>query len=179
VGVERAPADPDHPGDVGAIAVALLVGALNSGKGAELAVAPESQCSLDDEADSGRRHGMGFTYSVNPPSGGNHAPVWVEPHRYPVGDPAPPDVELVHSLEHGYVVVWHQPYPSPHSASTLDRLRRAYPRDVLVVPRSSLEVPIAATAWHRRLLCDEVNVRLLNDFIKTYRNRGPERYRHY
>lgn len=162
-----------------AATVAVVVFASQSGdEESELAIPAGSTCTFDERSDPGRRHGSGFTYAVDPPSGGNHAPVWVEPRRYRLGDPAPPDVELVHSLEHGYVVVWHQADLGAEGSEVLNRLRRAYPRDILVVPRASLDVPVAASAWHRRLLCGKSEEHMLDQFIKAYRNRGPEKYRH-
>lgn len=52
---------------------------------------------------------------------------------------------------------------------------RAKPDDRPKGPRPSLEVPVAATAWHRRLLCGEVEPKTLRRFIDAYVNKGPER----
>ena len=53
-----------------------------------------------------------------------------------------------------------------------------YRRDVLVVSRPSLQQPIAATAWHHRLLCTGLDQGALLAFVARYRNQGPERIPH-
>jgi hypothetical protein len=46
---------------------------------------------------------------------------------------------------------------------------------VLLVPRTSLSEPVAATAWRRRLLCPRPDVDSLGRFVRTYANKGPEK----
>jgi hypothetical protein len=92
---------------------------------------------------------------------------------YEVGD-APPDGQLVHSLEHGYVVAWHQPDLDSAQQQQLQELQEANPDDVLVVEREGLQVPVAATAWGRRLLCQEVEPAALSRFVEEYVGKGPE-----
>ncbi len=89
----------------------------------------------------------------------------------------PTDGHLVHSLEHGFVVVWYQPAALP--AATVDGLRDLAGRLkwVLVVPRPSMPTPLAATAWHRRLLCPDgagAQGPVLT-FVTAFRNQGPEK----
>ena len=43
-----------------------------------------------------------FIYNSNPPTSGPHLPTWVKPGIYTVPQP---EGELIHSLEHGYVIV--------------------------------------------------------------------------
>jgi len=47
-------------------------------------------------------------------------------------------------------------------------------KDVLVVERPTLTVPVAATAWGHRLLCQEVEREALVTFTGQYVNKGPE-----
>lgn len=149
-----------------------IVSALESG----------GNCNYDSRTDSdagtGNNHVNGnVAYEVNPPSGGNHNPSASPPGIF-TADNTPPDAQIVHSLEHGYVTIWYRP---DVDAATLDDLRaltNRYPRDVLLVPRPSLEQPVAATAWHRRLLCDRPDVEALERFVKEYRNKGPEKIEH-
>jgi Protein of unknown function (DUF3105) len=47
--------------------------------------------------------------------------------------------------------------------------------DVLVVPRASMPTPVAATAWHRRLLCPAFEQSAFDLFVRTYRDKGPEK----
>lgn len=58
-------------------------------------------------ADAGRTHVVdisGATYSSNPPSSGSHFPVWAKPGVY---DRFISDGYFIHSMEHGYVIIWY------------------------------------------------------------------------
>jgi hypothetical protein len=113
------------------------------------------------------------TYTVNPPSGGDHLSVAVPAGIY-TGSNVPPDGNLVHSLEHGYVIVWFKP-------GLLDQVRPVYdfaPRDVLLVERATMDTQVAATAWHHRLLCSAVDLAQLKSFVQQYANKGPEAVAH-
>ena len=115
-------------------------------------------------------------YTVNPPSGGDHLSRSVGPGVIE-GDP-PPDGYLVHSLEHGYVVIWHKPGLADAQTKAIEAARDAYPRDVIVVERSDMEPKVAATAWGHRLLCDGADEDALTAFIKDFRNQAPEKIPH-
>lgn len=139
-------------------------------------------CKADSESDAdlgaGRNHQAGtIAYKVNPPAGGNHNPSPSAPGIYEAGS-LPPDGEVVHALEHGYVAVWYKPTLDAAAVSSLRDLANRYPRDVLLMPRASLAQPVAATAWHRRLLCGQTDLDALDLFVRTYRNAGPEKIPH-
>jgi hypothetical protein len=86
----------------------------------------------------------------------------------------PADGNLVHSLEHGFVVLWHRPDLADAQLDQLLDVAQAYERDVLVVPRASLATPVAATAWHKRLQCPSTEPDVLQRFVAEFRNVGPE-----
>ena len=138
-------------------------------------------CTLDPRADptdpSPRNHVPDPTYRVNPPAGGNHSPQAADARVYQEGN-VPPDGEIVHAMEHGYVVLWHRPNPSDAERQAVQRAADRYERDVLVVPRDSLPTPVAATAWGRRLLCKQAEAEALTEFVGLYRNKGPEKVPH-
>ena len=50
-------------------------------------------------------------------------------------------------------------------------------RWVLAVSRPSLPTPLAATAWHGRLLCPrDIGVRgPIDKFVRAFRDKGPEK----
>ena len=146
------------------------------------ALEASGSCEYDSRNDSdrglGNNHVNGdVTYEVNPPAGGNHNPSVSPPGIFTV-DNTPPDAQIVHSLEHGYVTIWHRPDVDSATLDGLKGVTNKYPRDVLLVPRASLEQPVAATAWHRRLLCERSDVEALERFVKEYRNKGPEKVEH-
>ncbi len=135
-------------------------------------------CNYDTRTDSdggaGRNHVNGnVTYEVNPPSGGDHNPSPSPPGIFTVEN-RPTDAQIVHALEHGFVAIWHRPDLDAAGLDQLRELAREYSKEVLLVPRESLTQPVAATAWHRRLLCDRPDVAALERFITAYRDKGPE-----
>jgi hypothetical protein len=142
--------------------------------GALRASLEEGGCTVDSRTDKGRAHVKAPTYSVNPPAGGDHDPVPAPAGFYDMAN-VPGDGHLVHSLEHGFVIVWYQ--PAGAAPGTLDGLRdlAGGHRWVLVVPRPSLPTALAATAWHRRLLCPAVATGPIGNFVVAFRNQGPEK----
>ena len=116
-------------------------------------------------------------YEVDPPSGGNHNPSAAPPGVF-TSETRPPDSQIVHSLEHGYIAIWHRPDMAPAQLDELRSLVGRHSRDVLLVPSPTLSVPVAATAWHRRLLCSRVEIEPLERFVTEYRNKGPEKVEH-
>jgi hypothetical protein len=165
-----------------ALLTVTIVNSRRSNQRVISALESSGNCEYDTRTDSdrgaGNNHQTGnLVYQVNPPSGGDHNPSPSPPGIFTV-DNTPPDAQIVHSLEHGYVTIWHRP---DVDTATLDRLKgvvNTYPRDVLLVPRASLEQPVAATAWHRRLLCERPDAEALERFVKEYRNQGPEKVEH-
>jgi hypothetical protein len=117
------------------------------------------------------------TYQVNPPSGGDHLSNSVGPGVFR-GDNVPPDGVLVHTLEHGYVILWYDPDAPEAEVRDLEAVQREYRRDVLVVERADMPTRIAATAWGHRLLCDAANPGRLAEFVEQRRNQAPERIPH-
>jgi hypothetical protein len=146
------------------------------------ALESSGNCEYDTRNDSdhgaGNNHVTGnVNYKVNPPSGGDHNPSPSPPGIFTV-DNTPPDAQIVHSLEHGYVTIWYRPDVDTATLDGLKGVANKYPRDVLLVPRTSLEQPVAVTAWHRRLLCERSDTEALDRFVTEYRNKGPEKVPH-
>lgn len=146
------------------------------------ALEASGSCDYDSRSDGdkgqGRNHVNGdVQYEVDPPSGGDHDPSAAGPGIYTV-ESRPTEERIVHALEHGYVTIWHRPDLAPAALDDLKALAGRYDRDVLLVPRESLQQPLAATAWHRRLLCTQPDVEALERFVTEYRNEGPEKIPH-
>ncbi len=136
-----------------------------------------ASCDFDRRSDSdsgtNRNHVPNPTYEVNPPSGGNHLAVPAAPGLY-TAETVPADGAIVHALEHGYIVLWHRPDLDEQSLAAIRDLAQNHAGEVLMVPRPSLEVPVAATAWHVRLLCGAVETETLDRFTNTFVDKGPE-----
>ncbi|MCA1675132.1 MAG: DUF3105 domain-containing protein, partial [Actinobacteria bacterium] len=90
-------------------------------------------------------------------------------------DQVPPIEQVVHAMEHGDIVLWHRPDAESRLIDGLRSLADRYEGDVLVVPRPSLRTPVAATTWHRRLLCPEFEPAALDFFVSSFRDKGPEK----
>jgi hypothetical protein len=139
-------------------------------------------CEYDSRSDSDRGQGNNHingnvSYEVNPPSGGDHNPSPSPAGIFTIQN-TPTDAQIVHSLEHGYIAIWHQVDLDAGAMDQLRELANRHARDVLLVPRGPLEQPVAATAWHRRLLCERPDIEALERFITEYRNEGPEKVAH-
>ncbi|MDQ3569033.1 MAG: DUF3105 domain-containing protein [Actinomycetota bacterium] len=172
---------------IGGIAVALVAGVavrVLAGRSQEEQTRRQltaGSCTLDSRADptdpAPNNHVPNPTYQVDPPAGGNHAPQAARSAIYTQGQ-VPPDGQLVHAMEHGYVIFWHRPDLSQKDREALLEVAGRHRVDVLVVPRPSLPTTVAATAWERRLLCGAVEPDALDLFTRSYRNRGPEKVPH-
>ena len=134
-------------------------------------------CEFDRRSDAdqgpGRNHVPSPAYRVDPPAGGDHVTSAAAPAVYT--SPVPPDGQLVHALEHGDVILWHRPDVAPDVLGQLRDVASRYDRDVLVVPRASLTTAVAATAWHRRLLCPSFEAGPIDLFVRSFRDKGPEK----
>ncbi len=130
-----------------------------------------------EEPDLGSRHlppGKEIRYATPTPTSGLHSPFDVKPGFYREAQPA---VRLVHSLEHGEVVIY---YDQPGKAA-LAYLRRwgaefQEPfQGVVIVPLKGLGPKVVLTAWRRRLDLNPFDPAAAAAFIDRYRGRGPER----
>lgn len=135
-------------------------------------------CEVDTETDrtgpTGQNHVPAPTYAVNPPAGGNHLTSAARAGVY-AGRAVPADGLLVHSLEHGYVVAWHAPDLPADQKEQLADFQRQHEDDVIVAERPGLPVPVAATAWGHRLLCEQVEPASLERFFDERVGKGPEK----
>lgn len=150
----------------------------SSRRTSELVSALEAgSCEFDRRTDPGSEHVVDARYRVDPPAGGDHA-ASAAPAGVFTRESAPADPNLVHSLEHGYVAIWYRGDLAAEEQERVVAVADRYDRDVLAVERSSLDTPVAATAWGARLLCSAVEPDVLERFVEEYRNQGPERVPH-
>lgn len=150
--------------------------------------AKAGDCELESFRATSREHLADLTqkvkYASQPPTSGNHFQVPAEDGSYE----DPPDAkELVHTLEHGRVVVW---FKKSLPGDARAALKAYYDDDsyqmVLVPDTTKMKYDVAATAWNRdptpngtgRLLgCPTYNDGIftaLEAFKDEHRSRGPE-----
>lgn len=114
-------------------------------------------------------------YNSNPPTSGWHWGDGVAGAG--IHDKEVPDELLIHSMEHGGVIVH---YKQDLSAEQIKKITEAYGRSSgkkILVPRKNLDVPVALTSWGRLLKLKKINEESLEQvkvFIETNSGRGPE-----
>lgn len=119
--------------------------------------------------------GTKVTYETDPPVAGDHFAQWVMPGFYSA--PQQPEL-LVHSLEHGYVVIYYDKDKLDSAAMDhIKSLTDAYKGQwdgVVAVPRSDAENPVVLTAWNQMLKLKSYDKTKAEVFTDLFRGRGPE-----
>jgi len=152
------------------------------------AAAKAADCELKSFPAKSREHLTDLSekveYASKPPTSGRHYQEWPEDGAYE----DPPDVkELVHSLEHGRILIWFKKnLPADQRAA----LKKYYDDDsyqmFLIPDMTGMKYAVAATAWNRdpepngtgQLLgcmkySDEIFT-AIESFKDENRSRGPE-----
>jgi hypothetical protein len=130
--------------------------------------------------DLGRTHikdGTKITYNSNPPTSGPHNATW---QKYGTLDKPVADEFLVHSLEHGYIIISYNcakvsdtQCPALQKAiSEILKEKRSW--KIIVTPRPGLDVPVALTAWTYLDKMDSFDKARTLAFIDQFRDKGPE-----
>ena len=123
-------------------------------------------------------------YRSDPPTSGRHHPVPADDNAYAIS----PDVRrIVHTLEHGRVVIWFDSDLPREARAALKAFYRDDSHHMLLVPDTTdMPYAVAATAWNRkpgrygtgRLLgCRDYNddvFTALDAFRDRHLDRGPE-----
>jgi uncharacterized protein DUF3105 len=128
--------------------------------------------------DEGHAHvpvGTVVRYRTDPPTSGNHYP---DPQDGGFFDHPIAAGYLVHSMEHGAVIIYYNPETVTGSQQdALKRLARQHPgsfSQVICVPRDDPKYPIILTAWTHRLRLAEWDRDRIDDFLTLYLGHGPE-----
>jgi hypothetical protein len=112
-------------------------------------------------------------YASNPPTSGWH---WGNATAGPgIKDESIADELVIHSMEHGAVVVW---YRSDLDEADVDLITEAFNSasgKKILIPRSSIEVPVALTSWERLLRLETIDTAMIKEFIETNNDRAPEK----
>lgn len=128
--------------------------------------------------DLGRKHvpeTETISYNSNPPTSGSH---YDTPAPWGIQIQPPKDEALVHNLEHGGIVISYNPDQVKEEElkqlrSQVRELSKTNPRLVLT-PRSSLDTPIALTAWTYLQKLDRYDPAAVQAFYEAHIARGPE-----
>ena len=118
-------------------------------------------------------------YKSEPPALGRHYQVPIEDNIY---EDEQPVTHVVHSLEHGRIVIWLNPDLPSDQLAQFKALYEEDPYHVIMLPRSEIKEPFAVSAWVGEttghiLRCKEVNEGTwdaIRAFKEKYRDKAPE-----
>ena len=129
--------------------------------------------TLPNLGNSHLARGQSYRYPSRFPTSGPHAPVWAKPGVY---SELPPDVELVHALEHGNIVIYYDQL-SDEDFAMLESWAGLYGGQwsgLIVARRPGLGAEVVLTAWTKMLRLKTFDASKAAVFIDDYRGRGPE-----
>lgn len=112
-------------------------------------------------------------YNSNPPTSGPH--IGDDVAGPGVKDRPVADELVVHSLEHGAVVLW---YKDDLKQEDVDRLKKVFNEasgKKIMIPRQNMDTPIALTSWNYILKLEAVDEVKIKEFIETNNDRAPEK----
>jgi hypothetical protein len=120
--------------------------------------------------------GQPLSFNTNPPTSGDHRSVAATAGFY---DQPPEPGQLVHSLEHGAIVLYFDPgratEAEKQSLRAFARKHTSSWASVLVVPAGKYEVPFILTAWMKMLKLENYDAKVVQAFLAEYLGRGPEK----
>ncbi len=120
-------------------------------------------------------------YQTNPPTSGDHYGVPDEPASGAVADGAytttPPESRLVHSMEHGRVLIRYDPELPEEQQLALKGVFEESPGGMILIPDPDLPYAVAVSAWQNYVGCNQYDplvLDMIRNFRDTYRGNGPE-----
>lgn len=133
--------------------------------------------------DQGAAHipeGTTTEYSTNPPTTGPH---YGKSQSAGIYDMPIPDGNLLHSMEHGAVIIWYKAANGSEdgglSGQDIERLKQIFSsvavNKKIMVPRENLDVPVALTSWGRLLKLQTIDEVQIKAFMETNEDRGLEK----
>ncbi|MCY3918396.1 MAG: DUF3105 domain-containing protein [Chloroflexi bacterium] len=164
-----------------AAAAALLAAALvltACGGGSSIKDDPRLQQFDDEFTTAGQEHypaGFQVTYVTTPPYGGPH---WTIPLRCGIYEQEQPFEPMVHTMEHGAIVLYYQPLAV--DADTVGEMRVAASqllsegRRMILTPSTRIGVPVAMASWGRLMLMDDFEADTLRAFLDAFEGDAPE-----
>ena len=105
-----------------------------------------------------------ISYDRDPPTNGDHAPIWQNCGFY--SEPVENET-AVHSLDHGAVWIAYRPDLPADQIETLRGLGQE--EYVLVSPYPGLSAPVVATAWRNQLDLEGADDPRLRQFVDQFR----------
>lgn len=173
-------------------------GPITGGKGGTVTVthpgapplAGQSACTVTEDVDipeTSANHDAictSITYATNPPSGGDHWPIWAKYQKY---DKPLPHEMLVHDMEHGAIVLLYR--CAEDCPDVVEALTQVFgsiadplcltlpggpPARMVLAPDPDLPAPIAAAAWGATYTATCIDVPSLQKFANDHYGKGTE-----
>jgi hypothetical protein len=169
---------------LGATAIAL---ALRGGSEEVKAALTAGGCTRETFEAQGERHveklAKGFKYNSVPATSGPHQGHPSAPIVWSVYDDPVQQIQVLHNLEHGGVVVQYGPEVPSRAIQDITSWYRGDPNGLIVAPlppalleeKPELSDEIALTAWTFLQTCKRFNDEAFSSFVDLHRGSGPER----
>jgi len=133
---------------------------------------------MPDEGNTHVADGEAITYKNYPPSSGTH---YSTPEGAGFYTSTVPEGNFVHSMEHGYVVLYYKPDLPDATKQQLKNLMTTLPMSkynkvkMVIIPYSTgMTTPLALAAWDRLLPLSDYNFDVIKTFYQQYVDKGPE-----
>jgi len=160
------------------VATALILPACGGGPSGQKQQAPvPTDPGIETFASEGQEHvpvGTVIDYKTDTPTSGPHYP---DPQDGGFFDHEIAAGYLVHSMEHGGVIIYYSPAVTGDDKKALQKLAKQHPGSfdqVICVPRNDPTYPIILTAWTHRLRLTAYDQDRIDGFIALYLGNGPE-----
>ena len=140
--------------------------------------------ALEDATKHTANNGDRVEYEIAPPTWGRHNPTPLPggSKNFYSREDNPAAEQVVHNLEHGYVVVW---YDSKASDAQIELLKRAgedAERKLLFIPWSRQDFPgdkhVVLTSWTVKQACSDVSGAVIQKFFDNHggpKSKAPEK----
>jgi hypothetical protein len=119
-------------------------------------------------------------YNSDPPTSGYHYGSPMQPTEAGFFEQALPDENMVHSLEHGYVILWYDCADMSEEACAALKegiknvIEETETYKVVGMPREGMEAPVIAVSWGKMYKQEVLNEEGLIAFVEANRERSPE-----
>jgi hypothetical protein len=163
---------------LGVVAAAFVfAGSGDSESSARNAVAAlrEAGCTYENPRSQGRDHvealPAGFNPNSTPRSSGPHSNQTIIYGSYA---DAVPELNAVHNLEHGAVIIWYGPEVPESTLNQINEFYESDPNGLIVARHPELGDDIALVAWTRVARCPRFDENAANRFVERFGFSGPE-----
>jgi hypothetical protein len=161
-----------------AAAFFLLGGGSGSAKGNDVVkTLRDAGCTYENPKSQGREHvnALPARYKANsvPRSSGPHAP---DTLIYGFYTETVPELNAVHNLEHGAVIIWFGPQVPQATINQINELYTDDPNGLIVAQHPRLGDDIALVAWRQVARCTRFDEDATEEFIDAFRGKGPEEF---